>query len=406
MSHTSFIYLNCKQFDGTVFVTQIADWIRLFQENGVNFQYYHQFYGTEILHRKWCKDHLEKIKTVIPVIANVSFSLPEKYFFPKINAYILNYILNKRCKDSSRIVIFSRMLYGKEIAVLKKISRKEIIYIYDARGATMEEHKYQLMKDGFHLSEITPLLQHIADVEMATVQNSDLIFSVSDHLREYLSDTYSVNKDKFFIYPCLSDSNKFYYDEVIRKRTREYLGYEDKHHVYIYSGGLTNNYHLVDETLEFLDCMAASDPNARFLFLSKDNLDNEHLKRRYRYLLGKTKVLSVSNQEVCKFLNAADYGILFRDDVIMNNVASPSKFAEYVLCGLPTIISKGVGDFSELCIKYNLGILIDSFKLSPYDKERLINNDFDRLYIANYGKSQLSKQSQLSKILSKFKLYI
>ena len=179
MSHTSFIYLNCKRFDGTVFVTQIADWIRLFQENGINFQYYHQFYGTEILHRKWCKDHLEKIKTVIPVIANVSFSLPEKYFFSKINAYILNYILNKRCKDSSRIVIFSRMLYGKEIAVLKKISRKEIIYIYDARGATMEEHKYQLMKDGFHLSEITPLLQHIADVEMATVQNSDLIFLVT-----------------------------------------------------------------------------------------------------------------------------------------------------------------------------------------------------------------------------------
>ena len=39
MSRTSFIYLNTKHYDGTVFVTQIADWLRLYSENGITFMY-------------------------------------------------------------------------------------------------------------------------------------------------------------------------------------------------------------------------------------------------------------------------------------------------------------------------------------------------------------------------------
>lgn len=403
MKNTSFIYLNCKRYDGTVFVTQIADWIKLYRENGIDFQYYHQFYGPEILHRKWCNKQLNKIETVIPNIANVSFSLPEKYFFPNINAHILNRILNKRCKDSSRVVIFSRMLYGKEMAILKKISNKEIIYIYDARGASMEEHKYQLTKDRNSTKKIKSLLLHISDVEGVTVRNADLVFCVSEHLRDYLCETYGVSRDMFFIYPCLSDANKFYYDENVRETSRKNLGYKDDHHVYIYSGGLANKYHLVDDTLGFLNNLASLDPNARFLFLSKDNLEDEYVKKHYVHLLGKIKIMSVPNQEVYKYLNAADFGTLFRDDDIMNNVASPSKFAEYILCGLPTIISKGVGDFSDLCVKENLGILTENFKLSEHDKEKLINNDFNRQNIAHYGKCNLSKQSQIAKIISKFK---
>lgn len=406
MKKTSFVYLNCKHFDGTVFVTQIADWLKLYREYGLEFQYFHQFYGTEVLKRKWCTEHLNKIRTVIPEISNVSFSLPEKLFFPWLNAYMLNQVLNKKLKDSTRVVVFSRMLYGDEMTLLKKISKKEIIYIYDARGASLEEHKYQLTKEGISLDKLTTLLNHISDVEGAAVRNADLVFSVSEHLRDYLCDTYGTAKDKYFIYPCLADANKFFYDEKVREATRSRLGYGQGHHVYIYSGGLANNYHLADETLEFLNSMAATDPNARFLFLSKDTLKDDYIKEHYAHLYGKIRILSVPNQEVYKYLNAADFGTLFRDDVIMNNVASPSKFAEYVLCGLPTIISKGVGDFSDMCVNQNLGVQMINSQLSEHDKNRLINNDFDRTYIAKFGKNNLSKQSQILNIINQFRQYL
>ncbi|MDD6881735.1 MAG: hypothetical protein PUE18_09215 [Firmicutes bacterium] len=405
MSRTSFIYLNTKHYDGTVFVTQIADWLRLYSENGITFMYFHQFYGKEFFRTDWKKSHLEKIRTVIPQIENVSITLPEKFFFPRVNAYLLNRIINTKCKGSDRVVIFSRMLYGKEIKILKRLSSKEIVFIYDARGASKAEHEYDLTKKGMNKVQLQKLLNHISEVERDAVVNADRIFCVSNVLMKYLSQEYGVNEDKFFIYPCLSDSNKFYYSQTLRENMREKLGYNSNAHVYLYSGGLKNKYHLVGETLEFLNNVAKNDKEARFLFLSKDEYDENELLKDYSYLKGKITVRCVPNEEVVNYLNAADFGLLFRDNVIMNNVASPSKFAEYILCGLPTIISEGVGDYSELCVKENLGIKIKDFKLTEADANRLIENDFSREKIAFFGSQNLSKQSRLPQILMEFKRY-
>ena len=405
MSRTSFIYLNTKHYDGTVFVTQIADWLRLYSENGITFMYFHQFYGKEFFRTDWKKSHLEKIRTVIPQIENVSITLPEKFFFPRVNAYLLNRIINTKCKGSDRVVILSRMLYGKEIKILKRLSSKEIVYIYDARGASKAEHEYDLTKKGMNKVQLQKLLNHISEVERDAVVNADRIFCVSNVLMKYLSQEYGVNEDKFFIYPCLSDSNKFYYSQTLRENMREKLGYNSSTHVYLYSGGLKNKYHLVGETLEFLNNVAKNDKEARFLFLSKDEYDENELLKDYSYLKGKITVRCVPNEEVVNYLNAADFGLLFRDNVIMNNVASPSKFAEYILCGLPTIISEGVGDYSELCVKENLGIKIKDFKLTEADANRLIENDFSREKIAFFGSQNLSKQSRLPQILMEFKRY-
>lgn len=405
MSRTSFIYLNTKHYDGTVFVTQIADWLRLYSENGITFMYFHQFYGKEFFRTDWKKSHLEKIRTVIPQIDNVSITLPEKFFFPRVNAYLLNRIINTKCKGSDRVVIFSRMLYGKEIKILKRLSSKEIVFIYDARGASKAEHEYDLTKKGMNKVQLQKLLNHISEVERDAVVNADRIFCVSNVLMKYLSQEYGVNEDKFFIYPCLSDSNKFYYSQTLRENMREKLGYNSSAHVYLYSGGLKNKYHLVGETLEFLNNVAKNDKEARFLFLSKDEYDENELLKDYSYLKGKITVRCVPNEEVVNYLNAADFGLLFRDNVIMNNVASPSKFAEYILCGLPTIISEGVGDYSELCVKENLGIKIKDFKLTEADANRLIKNDFSREKIAFFGSQNLSKQSRLPQILMEFKRY-
>ena len=59
-------------------------------------------------------------------------------------------------------------------------------------------------------------------------------------------------------------------------------------------------------------------------------------------------------------LSAADFGLLLRENNIVNNVASPTKFAEYLMAGLPVIISNGIGDFSYFVRFKNVGICIDS----------------------------------------------
>ncbi|MDQ3101430.1 MAG: glycosyltransferase, partial [Bacteroidota bacterium] len=54
-------------------------------------------------------------------------------------------------------------------------------------------------------------------------------------------------------------------------------------------------------------------------------------------------------------LAACDIGLLVRSRSVTNEVASPTKFAEYLHAGLPVLISENIGDLSELVQKDRLG---------------------------------------------------
>ncbi len=127
---------------------------------------------------------------------------------------------------------------------------------------------------------------------------------------------------------------------------------------------------------------------------------------QYPALKSKLISFSVPNDEVYKYLNAADFGILFRENTVMNNVASPTKFAEYMLCGLPVIISEGVGDYSYYTLEKEVGIILnESDLMNPrnIDFIRLLITRFDKNRIAELGKQEFSKQSIVNNLIEHFK---
>ena len=58
MKSTSFIYLSAKHYDGTVFETQVADWLKLYKENGIFFNYIHLFFYREFKKKNWKQQEL------------------------------------------------------------------------------------------------------------------------------------------------------------------------------------------------------------------------------------------------------------------------------------------------------------------------------------------------------------
>jgi len=46
----------------------------------------------------------------------------------------------------------------------------------------------------------------------------------------------------------------------------------------------------------------------------------------------------------------------------------PTKVGEYLACGLPVIINSGIGDIDEIIIRERIGILINEFSYSEYQK--------------------------------------
>ena len=178
------------------------------------------------------------------------------------------------------------------------------------------------------------------------------------------------------------------------------LGVEDKF-VIAYSGGLEMKWHVPKLLFNFFRQVDASLPNAFFLVLTNDiELGQRHFERfgisEKNYL-----VRSADNREVHKYLNAADLGTLLRENHMMNKVASPTKFAEYLMCGLSVVITPGVGDFSALVQEYSWGFIYSNGSLDPSRLEQLqsrVGNELRRK-ISRYGRAHFSKQSRLNEIL-------
>ena len=71
--------------------------------------------------------------------------------------------------------------------------------------------------------------------------------------------------------------------------------------------------------------------------------------------------LFVPYAEVPNYLNAADIGVVWRNNDIVNNVSSPVKFSEYVCCGLPVIANDGVCLIKNYLLKTGYGKLVKTF---------------------------------------------
>ena len=96
----------------------------------------------------------------------------------------------------------------------------------------------------------------------------------------------------------------------------------------------------------------------------------------------------VDYREVSSYLNAADIAILWRDKSIVNEVASPVKFSEYICCGLPVISNDSVNMITDYVKKSLFGLLLNDLNELNQEKVkelRLLN----RQEIASKGEKWL-----------------
>ena len=237
-NNREFVYLNCLKYSGTVYHTQILDWLHLFDRHNVTFKLIQLFQIKELIEPNRIKSQLSGIRESTKLFAGYLFLFPSRNFFALLNAIIIYSKLRRVFLRNSEVLIFSRALIGPEIRYLRKITKCKLIFIFDARAATAEEKKYSAIKQNEYNPRKANRIAGILNLENRTLSEADKVFSVSDILTSYFVKTMSCPASKFFKYPCLSDSDKFFFDTSLRERTRNDLGLNDKTLVFIYSGGI------------------------------------------------------------------------------------------------------------------------------------------------------------------------
>jgi hypothetical protein len=113
----------------------------------------------------------------------------------------------------------------------------------------------------------------------------------------------------------------------------------------------------------------------------------------------RVRVLRAPHSEVVGWLNASDAGILLRERHPVNAVASPTKFAEYLLTGLPVVINDGIGDYSDFVARRDVGVLIDerdpATYLEPFARLMGRVDERERHRIAGIGRAHFAKDTAI-----------
>jgi hypothetical protein len=94
------------------------------------------------------------------------------------------------------------------------------------------------------------------------------------------------------------------------------------------------------------------------LLVITPNIENTRRYLSSRLAANTFTVMQADHASVPGLLNASDLGCLLLRPSANIETSSPAKFSEYLNCGLPVLITPGVGDFSALVARERVGQIL------------------------------------------------
>lgn len=281
--------------------------------------------------------------------------------FPKLKYWANNSIWIKLvyllCKPK---IAIGRGAFATNLALDSRKSNNTSKVIYDGRGAFYAEcEEYQMVEKS--------LLPHIKKWESTAIIKSDYRIAVSQKLVDYWQEKYFYSQPHHQIIPCTIGAQFEELDLTLSNRNDDKIRF-------VYAGG-GGDWQSLDSVCRLAEDIFKSNSNCEFLFLSKPNKHIDAISVKFP---NKVFRKFVNPEEVPNILSQNDYGILIREKSITNKVASPTKFAEYLACGLSIIISPEIGDFSEFVVKNKCGLVwsseLNSLTLEKINSKKKENN--------------------------------
>ncbi|MEW5704590.1 MAG: glycosyltransferase [Pseudomonadota bacterium] len=209
----------------------------------------------------------------------------------------------------------------------------QAVLIWDCRGDAVAELDFRAS------GLVRRVGRRVIESRLArAARQADRAVFVSHALRRRMAGVWPADKPAEVI-PSVASDRLFFFDPRLRDETRGELGLAPQTPLYLYSGGLAP-YQKFPETLDIFRRLQRVRADARLLVLTADTVAASALACDTDGVV----VRSVANVEVNRYLNAADAAFMLRDKAATNLVASPTKFAEYCLAGLPVVMTDAVAD--------------------------------------------------------------
>jgi len=257
------------------------------------------------------------------------------------------------CLRERPSIVHGRSYVASLIAwILKKVF--SVKFVFDMRGFWADERvEGRIWKKKGNLYRFTKF------IERCLLKDADEVIVLTNGAKDVLKD-WGYPVENISVIPSCVDIERFVFNNNARNELRSKYNLTGKF-IFLHTGSL-EYWYMKEKMLDYFISFVEFLQDAHFLILS--NNDPEKIKKLITNMRIDSKyftVLSVPFEKMPEYISMADAGIFFITPVFSKLASSPTKFAEYLSCGLPVVINDKIGNMEEYVVKNDIGIVIRNF---------------------------------------------
>jgi len=254
------------------------------------------------------------------------------------------------------IALFAGRMYFHSVLTIsneKFFKWRCIKKIVDLHGSVPEE---------FRMSGAYIFGQLCDDKEEIVAKRADLIIAVTDAMKKYFVQKHQgYFRSQIITIPIVDES----YDELRRVDITDIRPYCGGKPIVTYAGGL-QNWQMIPYMQDVI-----SATSERLVYRIFVPYVDEFMRLWGDRPNSGITVESKNQEELGEEYEECHYGFLLRENIIVNNVACPTKLFEYIIHGIvPVLNTPYIGDFYELGLKYIAAADLLNNRL-PTESERI-----------------------------------
>jgi glycosyltransferase involved in cell wall biosynthesis len=243
-------------------------------------------------------------------------------------------------RDGRTELLLARSIIPAGASLLARRAAPHARFVFDADGLPADERV-----DFANWSERAPPYVIWRDIEAHAVRVADAVVTRTAAAKHILHARAGSGTDsaKIFVVPNGKDAARFQpLDAAARRDVRERCGVPQTAPWLQFVGSVGPQYHL-RECLEVVSRVLRRCPDVRMHILTgHESAARAHVAEAH--LEKVVTVQRVAPDDVPGYLGAADLGFALRSATFSQRGVSPLKIAEYLLCGVPVLGLRGVGD--------------------------------------------------------------
>lgn len=268
----------------------------------------------------------------------------------------------RRLVRSKRIQMVHARSHVPALIAMRLKRRYGVKMIFDVRGLLADEYV-----DANHWRRDSLIYRLTKSTERRLFQAADAIVTLTEKIWPIISEWEGLRGRNLIheVVPCCADLELFKFSAEAREQKRRALGLENRL-VLVYSGSI-DGWYLTESMADFFSELRKQKTAAHFLWLAPRGHERIRALMQGRGISERDyTIVAAASAEVPSYLSAGDIGLAFIKSCLSKMASSPTKYAEYLGCGLPLVINQGIGDSDTLITREQTGALVNEFSPAEY----------------------------------------